>query len=45
MIHGLDFSPLSLKYARDLAKQAGAEIEYVEGDARYASKVLSKKLE
>ncbi|GBG95591.1 SAM-dependent methyltransferase [Ligilactobacillus salitolerans] len=43
-VHGLDFSPNSLKYAKNLAQQAGAQIKYIEADARYASAALSSKL-
>lgn len=40
---GLDFSPQSLTYARDLAKQAGVEINYVQADARYAAAALPEQ--
>jgi len=43
-IYGLDFSPKSLEYARDLANIGNATITYVQGDARYASKALFNKL-
>lgn len=42
-VHGIDFSPNSLHYARDIAKQAGADITYVQSDARYAAKALANE--
>jgi len=36
-VTGLDFSPQSLTYAREIAARANAEITYVQGDARFAS--------
>lgn len=43
-VHGLDFSPKSLDYARKLAAKARADINYVKGDARYAAAALPDKL-
>ncbi|WEV64694.1 methyltransferase [Bifidobacterium sp. ESL0732] len=37
---GLDFSPASLRYARQIAEQAGEDITYVEADARKAAEAL-----
>ncbi|BDR54697.1 SAM-dependent methyltransferase [Bombiscardovia apis] len=39
-VHGVDFSPKSLEYARELARTAQAPITYVEADARYADTAL-----
>jgi SAM-dependent methyltransferase len=39
-VHGLDFSPSALDHARDIARRAGAQISYVEGDARYAVQAM-----
>ena len=41
---GLDFSPNSLRYARKLAAKAGADITYVEGDARYAAAAMPDQI-
>lgn len=43
-VYGLDFSPMALKYARNLAKQAKTPITYVEGDARFAAAAMPEKL-
>ncbi|WEV65176.1 methyltransferase domain-containing protein [Bifidobacterium sp. ESL0764] len=40
---GLDFSPASLRYARQIAQQAGVDITYVEADARKAAEALPGK--
>ena len=37
---GLDFSPAALAHARELARQAGVEVRYAEGDARFAADAL-----
>lgn len=39
-VHGLDFSSVALEHARDIAERAGADIEYVEGDARHAADAM-----
>lgn len=39
-VYGLDFSSSSLRYARQIAQRAGADITYVEADARKAAKAL-----
>lgn len=38
---GLDFSPAALAHARELARQAGVEVRYAEGDARFAADALA----
>ncbi|BDR58944.1 class I SAM-dependent methyltransferase [Xylocopilactobacillus apicola] len=43
-VHGLDFSPNSLNYAKKIAKKSGAKINYVQSDARYAVKEMSDQL-
>lgn len=43
-VHGLDFSDVSLKYARSLAHQAHAPVTFVQGDARYADQALANKI-
>ena len=39
---GLDFSPASLSHARDIAHRAGADATFVEGDARFASRLIER---
>ncbi|KFI82503.1 class I SAM-dependent methyltransferase [Bifidobacterium psychraerophilum] len=39
-VWGLDFSPASLSYARDIARRAGKDIHFVESDARYAARAM-----
>ena len=39
-VYGLDFSPISLDYARGLSERAGASITYVQGDVRYAASAM-----
>ncbi len=39
---GLDFSPSSLSHARDIARRAGANATFVEGDARFASSIIDR---
>lgn len=39
-VYGLDFSPVALRYARDMVRRAGAAVEFVEGDARHAVRAL-----
>lgn len=41
-VWGLDFSPASLAQARGIASRAGADITYVEGDARHAAEVIDR---
>lgn len=41
-VHGLDFSPNSLAHARRIAERAGADITYVESDARTASNAINR---
>ena len=41
-VWGLDFSPTSLAQARGIAARAGADITYVEGDARHAAEVIDR---
>lgn len=40
---GLDFSPASLRYARQIAEKAGEDITYVEADARKSAEALPGK--
>lgn len=40
-VHGLDFSPNSLAHARGIAERAGADVTYVESDARTASDAIN----
>ncbi|MDF7640040.1 class I SAM-dependent methyltransferase [Bifidobacterium sp. ESL0784] len=42
-VYGLDFSPVSLRHARDIAARAGQHITYVEGDACKAAEALPGK--
>lgn len=42
-VYGLDFSPISLDYARSLSERAGASITYVHGDARYAANAMPEQ--
>jgi SAM-dependent methyltransferase len=44
-VHGLDFSPNSLRHAARIAQAAGHEITFVEGDARFASAVLDGRFD
>ncbi|MGW1739259.1 class I SAM-dependent methyltransferase [Nocardia sp. NPDC001965] len=44
-VHGLDFSPNSLGHAARIARAAGHEITFVEGDARFASTVLDRRFD
>lgn len=39
-VHGLDFSPTALDYARNLSERAGAPITYVQSDARFAAQAM-----
>lgn len=41
-VHGLDFSPNSLAHARRIADRAGADVTYVESDARTASNAVDR---
>jgi SAM-dependent methyltransferase len=42
---GLDFSPKSLQVARQLARRAGAEVEFVQGDVSEADRILGRKFD
>ncbi|AKP67112.1 class I SAM-dependent methyltransferase [Companilactobacillus ginsenosidimutans] len=42
---GLDFSDTALDYAKDLAKRAHIDIDYVQGDARFASSKISRQFD
>ena len=44
-VMGLDFSPQSLTYAREIAQRAQADITYVQGDARFASQRIQRKFD
>ncbi|TQM09656.1 class I SAM-dependent methyltransferase [Pseudonocardia kunmingensis] len=44
-VHGLDLSPGSLAHARRIAEADGAEITWVEGDARTASSVIDRRFD
>lgn len=44
-VHGLDLSPNSLAHAQRIAERDGADITWVEGDARAASDVLTRRFE
>lgn len=44
-VHGLDLSSNSLAHARRIAEADGAEITWVEGDARAASEVIDRRFE
>ncbi|MFT8640258.1 class I SAM-dependent methyltransferase [Bifidobacterium sp.] len=39
-VHGLDFSDVSLDYAKSIAERAHATIDFVQGDARHADLAL-----
>lgn len=41
-VWGLDFSPTSLEHAREIARRANESITYVQGDARFASRLISR---
>lgn len=41
-VHGLDLSPNSLAHARRIADAVGADVTWVEGDARTASQVIDR---
>ncbi len=53
-VHGLDFSPNSLRHAREIAERAGAAprgwsgrsgVTFVEGDARFASAAIHRRFD
>ena len=44
-VHGLDLSPGSLAHARRIAEADGADVTWVEGDARAASSVIDRRFE
>ena len=44
-VHGLDFSPNSLRHAARIAEADGQPITWVEGDARYASALIDRSFD
>lgn len=44
-VAGLDLSPNSLRHARRIARADGRAIEWVEGDARLASKLIDRRFD
>ncbi len=44
-VHGLDLSPNSLAHARRIADAVGADVTWIEGDARTASQVIDRAFE
>jgi SAM-dependent methyltransferase len=44
-VHGLDLSPGSLAHARRIAEADGADVTWVEGDARTASSVIARRFD
>ncbi|WP_346764652.1 class I SAM-dependent methyltransferase [Rhodococcus sp. HNM0569] len=44
-VHGLDFSPNSLRHARRIAAADGHHITWVEGDARRASSLIDRRFD
>ncbi|WP_160051402.1 bifunctional 2-polyprenyl-6-hydroxyphenol methylase/3-demethylubiquinol 3-O-methyltransferase UbiG [Nocardiopsis sp. FR26] len=44
-VHGLDLSPRSLDHARRIARADGADITWVRGDARNASRFIDRRFE
>ncbi|MHA6628789.1 class I SAM-dependent methyltransferase [Pseudonocardia sichuanensis] len=44
-VHGLDLSPGSLAHARRIAEADGADVTWVEGDARTASSVIDRRFD
>ncbi|QBJ94629.1 class I SAM-dependent methyltransferase [Rhodococcus sp. ABRD24] len=44
-VHGLDLSPKSLHHAARIAKADGREINWVEGDARFASMLIDRRFD
>jgi len=44
-VHGLDFSPNSLRHAARIAAADGREITWVEGDARFASALIDRNFD
>ncbi|TLF80899.1 class I SAM-dependent methyltransferase [Nocardia cyriacigeorgica] len=44
-VHGLDFSPNSLRHAARIAAADGRDITWVEGDARYASAAIDRRFD
>lgn len=43
-VYGLDFSQQALNYAKEMATAAGASINYVLGDARFAAKAIPEMM-
>ena len=44
-VWGLDFSPVSLAHARSVARRAGEDVTFVEGDARRAADVIDRNFD
>ncbi|MDH6193975.1 SAM-dependent methyltransferase [Mycobacterium frederiksbergense] len=44
-VAGLDFSPNSLRHARRIAEADGRTIDWVEGDARFASSLIDRRFD
>lgn len=44
-VWGLDFSPASLDHARRIARRAGANVTYVQGDARHAADIIDRSFD
>lgn len=44
-VWGLDFSPASLEQAREITARAGAQVTYVEGDARHAADAIDRQFD
>jgi SAM-dependent methyltransferase len=44
-VHGIDLSPNSLRHATRIAKADGRDITWVEGDARFASKLINRRFQ
>ncbi|WP_280426198.1 class I SAM-dependent methyltransferase [Nocardia carnea] len=44
-VHGLDFSPNSLRHADRIARADGRDITWVEGDARFASTLIDRQFD
>ncbi|WP_243789588.1 bifunctional 2-polyprenyl-6-hydroxyphenol methylase/3-demethylubiquinol 3-O-methyltransferase UbiG [Saccharopolyspora gloriosae] len=44
-VHGLDFSPNSLRHAARLAQADGHDVTWVEGDARFASEFVDRRFD
>lgn len=44
-VHGIDLSPNSLRHAARIAEADGREITWVEGDVRFASRVIHRRFQ